>query len=131
MNESTDYSLDGSNAILPSQYNGLIRRCSVAFDGAHRLLWAALEDSIGSYLANKACSTAKQQQAFAEVNAWFHPLADEDRGLCAFESICHFLAIDSTKLLKDLDAIRANAARLPATSSPMSRRSAKPRRLAA
>jgi len=125
------FSLDNSNAILPSQYNDLIRRRSFALDGEHRLMWAVLEDAIGSYLANRACATAKQQRAFAEAKAWFQRAADERRGVFAFESICDFLAIDSAKLLKGLRSIRANAAQLPTTSSSASRRSPKSRRLAA
>jgi len=102
-----NYSLDNSNPILPSQYSDLIRRRSFALDAEHRLSWAVLEDALGSYLANQACATAKQQRAFAEVNAWFHSAAHETRGLFAFESICDFLAIDSAKLLKALESIRA------------------------
>jgi hypothetical protein len=131
MNETMDYSLDNSNAILPSQYSDLIRRRSLALDGEHRLMWAVLEDAIRSYLANQACATAKQQHAFAEVNAWFHAAADEPGGLFTFETICEFLAIDSAKLVKRLRCIRGKAAHLATTSSPACRRFAKPRRLAA
>jgi hypothetical protein len=49
MDDYMDYSLDKPNAILSSQFNDLMRRRSSAFEGAHRLLWAVLENAIKSY----------------------------------------------------------------------------------
>ncbi len=131
MNEPIDYSLDAANPILPSQYNDLIRRRSPTLNAELRLLWAVLESAIGSYLANQACATAKQREAFEEVYGWFHTTPDEGRGLFAFPTICELLGIGSGMVLKRLDSIRNNGTRLLAIKSPVSRASAKPRRLAA
>jgi hypothetical protein len=108
VNEAVDYSFDGSNPILPSQYNYLIRRRSFALAGEYRLLWAVLESEIEGYLANQTCATAKQREAFEEVYDWFHAPPDQGRGLFAFPTICDLLEIDSWMLLKGLDSIRDN-----------------------
>jgi hypothetical protein len=131
VNEAVDYSSDSSNPILPSQYNDLIRRRSLALAGEYRLLWAVLESAIEGYLANQTCATAKQREAFEEVYDWFHTSPDQGRGLFAFPTICDLLGIDPGMLLKGLDSIRNNGTRLLATKSPVSRAFAKPRRLAA
>jgi hypothetical protein len=98
MNEVVDYPFDDSDPVLPSQYNGSIRRCPSVLDGEYHLLWVVLEDEIESYLADEACATLKQRAAF-EVYGWFRESPDECRGLFAFPTICDLLGIDSGMLL--------------------------------
>ena len=107
-----------SYAVLPSQFNDLIRRGRAVFNGEHRLLWAVLEDAIRTFLANRKCQSRKQQRAFEEVSEWFFPPAGASQGLFGFQGVCDALGIDSNELiqgmtkleLKDLPIRRYNRA---------------------
>lgn len=86
MNAAVEFTReDLSDSILPSQYNDLLRRPSIA-DGEYPLLWSVLEDAIRSYLANRAYSNPTQPKNFEEVRSWFEP-ADEPRSLFAYETV--------------------------------------------
>lgn len=96
---------DSTSAILPSQYNDLVRRRSGGFEGERRLLWAVLEDAVGIYLANLRCATGRQRDEFEEVSAWFRPPKDQRSRLFSFETICELLEIDARLLRKGLESI--------------------------
>jgi hypothetical protein len=102
---------DSAGAILPSQYNDLMRRRTGGFEAERRLLWAVLEDAIDTYFANMLCATATQRDEFEEIRSWFHSLGAEPGRLFSFRSICDLLEIDSGKLLKQLESIRRNRTR--------------------
>jgi hypothetical protein len=133
MTQATDSFLDHFiGAILPSQYADLVRRRSAGFEAERRLLWAVLQDAIYSYLANMACTTARQREEFEEICGWFRPPTLQPGGLFSFETICEQLEIDPRLLLKGLESIRekeTHAATRP--SSPPPRAAIRRRRLAA
>ena len=93
-----------ADAILPCQYNDLIRRPSAVAIGEYRLLWAILEDAIKTYVGNRNCSTAAQRRKFAEVREWFKPVRPS-HGLFGFHNVCHLLGIDSARLLQGLKSL--------------------------
>jgi hypothetical protein len=93
---------DFSDAVLPSQFTDLIWRRSSAPQGESRLLWAALEDAIRTYLVNVKCATQKQHRAFEEVRTWFFPPKGAFHGLFSFQGICGALDIDAKHLLRGL-----------------------------
>lgn len=99
---------DFSDAVLPSQFNDLIRRRSAAPHGECRLLWAVLEDAIRTYLVNVKCATARQRRVFEEVRAWFFPPADSFQGLFSFRGICDALAIDSEDLVRGMVQLKVS-----------------------
>jgi hypothetical protein len=100
---------DLTDAILPCQYDDLVRRRSPIAEGEYRLLWATLEDAIRTYVANRSCSNAAQGRKFEEVRKWFEPPHPEVRALFDFKNknICDLLGIDSGRLLKGLKALGA------------------------
>jgi hypothetical protein len=99
---------DFNDLVLGSRYTGLIRRRSFVIDGEYRLLWAVLESAIKTYLANRTCSNSIQQRNFEEVRSWFENTAIEPRGLFHFRTLCDLLEIDSGRLLKGLNGLRAS-----------------------
>jgi len=103
-----------NDAVLPCQFNDLIRRRSSRFNGEYRLLWAVLEDAIRDYLVNAKCANPKQRKAFDEVRAWFFPPLGIPHDLFGFEGVCEALGIDS-------DALRRRLARLRVQDLPMRR----------
>ncbi len=105
-NAINDINDELSYAVLPSQYNDLIRRRKSGFDGEYRLMWAVLEDAIRAYLVNAKCSTQKQRAAFDEVCGWFFPVSTAAQGLFGFNTICDTLGIDSRQLLQGLTKLR-------------------------
>lgn len=99
---------DLTDAILPCQYNDLVRRRSSAPHSEYRLLWAVLEDAIRTYVANVGCSNAAQRRKFEEVRDWFEP-AEPARSLFDFQNVCDLLGIDSDRLLKGLRTLDARS----------------------
>ncbi len=102
---------DLTDAILPCQYDDLVRRRSSIPEGEYRLLWAVLEDAIRTYVANRSCSNAAQRRKFEEVRDWFEP-AQSARALFDFQNVCDLLGIDSGKLLKGLKSLDARSSYL-------------------
>jgi hypothetical protein len=98
---------DLTDAILPCQYNDLVRRRSSVPEGEYRLLWAVLEDAIRTYVANRICSNAAQRSRFEEVSDWFEPADAKVRALFDFQNVCDLLGIDSGLLLKGLKSLDA------------------------
>lgn len=96
---------DLTDAILPGQYNDLVRRRSSVPEGEYRLLWAVLEDAIRTYVANRSCSNLAQRRKFEEVRDWFEPGHNEPRALFDFQNVCDLLGIDSGRLLKGLKGL--------------------------
>ncbi len=98
---------DLTDAILPCQYNDLIRRHRSSIrEGEYRLLWAVLEDAIRTYVANRGCSNTSQRRKFEEVRDWFEPQA-EVSALFDFQNLFDLLGIDSGLLLKGLKSLNA------------------------
>ncbi len=95
-----------SYAILPSQFNDLVRRRKSGFDGEYRLMWAVLEDAIRAYVVNAKRTTRKQRIDFAEVCDWFFPPTSAPQGLFGFHSICEQLGIDSYQLARGLSKLK-------------------------
>jgi hypothetical protein len=108
MNAFAYTSLESLNdsLILPSQFNDLVRRRSVAPEGEYRLLIAVLEDAIRIYIANMNSSTHSRRIAFEEVRMWFKPVQTQAQALFAFETICDLLGINSGLLLERLESVR-------------------------
>jgi hypothetical protein len=100
--------------LLPSQYNDLARSGRSVSAGEYRLLWAVLEDAIGTYLTNRDCSTRNQRREFEEVCHWLHSTRKHPRGLFTFASICEVFDLDADLLLKALES--------PSDSWPIRRR---------
>ncbi len=95
-----------SYAVLPSQFNDLVRRRKTGFDGEYRLMWAVLEDAIRAYVVNAKGTTRKQRTDFAEVCEWFFPSSSVPQGLFGFHNICETLGIDSHQLAKGLSKLK-------------------------
>jgi len=95
-----------SSAVLPSQYNDLIRRRPSNAGGEYRLLWAVLEDAMRTYLSNVKCANSRQRNAFNEVHEWFFAERRIGDGLFGFHSICDALEIGSTELLRSLNKLQ-------------------------
>jgi hypothetical protein len=100
---------DLTGAILPCQYNDLIRRRVSAPQGEFRLLWAVLEDAIRTYVANRRCSNASRRKKFEEVSNWFEPAQAESRTIFDYQNVCDLLGIDSGRLLKSLKSLDARS----------------------
>ena len=95
-----------SSALLPSQFNDLIRRRPSKSGGEYRLLWAVLEDAIRTYLSNIKCASFRQRNAFAEVCEWFFAERQAGDGLFGFHSICDALEIEADDLLLALNKLQ-------------------------
>jgi len=95
-----------SSALLPSQYNDLIRRRASNAGGEYRLFWAVLEDAIRTYLSNVQCSSLRQRKAFEEVHEWFFAGRGAGDGLFGFHSVCDALAIEAEVLLLALNKLQ-------------------------
>ena len=95
-----------SGAVLPSQYNDLIRRRSSRAGGEYRLLWAVLEDAMRTYLSNVKCANASQRKAFDEVHEWFFAGRRTGDGLFGFHSVCDALGIGADELLRSLNKLQ-------------------------
>lgn len=124
LNASSDF----GSALLPSQYNEMVRR-SANMSGEQRLLWAVLEDAIRSWLANRKCATRQQRIAFHNVRRWFEAPEGSQSGLFGFQTICDLLEIDSARLIAGLHTMQAGA--LPIRRQHRVPRSRKLRRIAA
>jgi hypothetical protein len=91
--------------VLRSQYNDLIRRRSLGFNGERRLQWAVLKSAIRDYLTNRRCSNSAQRKRFEEVRSWFESGTAEAQGLFGFRTLCEVLGIDSHLLLNTLRSL--------------------------
>jgi hypothetical protein len=108
MKAVTEFTLeDYVDLILPSQYDDLVRRRSPLNDGEGRLLWAVLEEAIGTYRASRKCSTPIQRETFQEVCSWFEPNEAQARSRLSFQTICEVLGIDPGQLLERLKSLDA------------------------
>ena len=95
-----------SSAVLPSQYNDLIRRRSLNSGGEYRLLWAVLEDAIRLYLSSVKRVNPTQCRTFEEVHEWFFAGRRPGDGLFGFYSICDGLGICADELLLSLGKLQ-------------------------
>jgi hypothetical protein len=95
-----------SSAVLPSQFNDLIRRRPSNSGGEYRLLWAVLEDAIRTYLSNVNGAGLRQRDAFDEVREWFFAERQAGDGLFGFHSICDALDIAAPDILLALSKLQ-------------------------
>jgi hypothetical protein len=61
-----------------------------------RLLWAILEDAIGTYMKHATATGRRGNRLFREVEEWI--MQDDPTWLCSFVSICHILGLDPAYL---------------------------------
>ena len=71
-----------------------------------RLLIAVLQDAINLYARTMGRKTHRHVEQFEEVNYWFE--ATGAQGLFAFENVCEILGIDTDRLRRWLNSLRAN-----------------------
>jgi hypothetical protein len=78
--------------IVPSQFFTPPHQSHSFWKGEQRLLFAVLQDAMGSWFRYRDVSTIRGRHRFEEVAAWF---ASTDKGwLYAFERICEMLELD-------------------------------------
>lgn len=65
-----------------------------------RLLWAVLEDAVGTYMKNATATSRRGKRLFREAEEWI--MQDDPTWLCSFVSICYILGLDPDYLRSGL-----------------------------
>jgi hypothetical protein len=78
-----------------------------------RLLWAVLQDGVGTYMKYFAATGRRGKRLFAEAERWI--MEDDPTWLCSFVSICHILGLEPDYLRTGLKRwrMRTSAPALP------------------
>ena len=78
-----------------------------------RLLWAVLQDGVGTYMKYAGAIGRRGKRLFAEAERWI--MADDPTWLCSFVSICHILGLEPDYLRMGLKRwrMRTSAPALP------------------
>jgi hypothetical protein len=78
-----------------------------------RLLWAVLQDGVGTYMKYAGATGRRGKRLFAEAERWI--MADDPTWLCSFVSICHILGVEPDYLRMGLKRwrMRTSAPALP------------------
>ncbi len=88
--------------LLPSQFYSSGFHGGGTATGALRLLRAVFENAVHTWLHYRQATDARGQRLFEETEAWFKSTRGDY--LCAFESICEHLQLDSTYIRRGLHA---------------------------
>jgi hypothetical protein len=57
-----------------------------------QLLWAVLEETLGTYMKYASATGRRGQRLFKEAEQWI--FQDDYRWLCSFRNICHILELE-------------------------------------
>ena len=87
------------DALLPIQYFETLRR-KIPIEPEKRLMWAILEDAVGSFQSHFSGRKGKPSGNLAEVEEWI--LDTDNSWLFSFNSICETLEIDPQYLRRGL-----------------------------
>lgn len=69
-----------------------------------QLLWAILEEAVGTYIKYTTAKSQRGQRLFREANDWI--MQDDYTWLCSFVNICHILGVDPDYLRTGLQRWR-------------------------
>lgn len=94
--------------LLPTQYNGLVRKRPPEA-GERRLLLAVLKDALRTYLKSMDGRTANARRDFEETGFWFY--APNQEGLFAYEHLCETLGIHPEPLRQWLRSLHDDGGR--------------------
>lgn len=92
-----------AEVILPEQFFRPAPDSFASWTGERRLLFAVLDDALGSFLKHRCDRSRRGQRLFRETVEWFWNT--EQKWLYSFENICQHLNLDA-------DYIRAGLRRL-------------------
>jgi hypothetical protein len=78
-----------------------------------RLLWAVLQDGVGTYMKYAGATGRRRKRLFAEAERWI--MEEDPTWLCSFVSICHILGLEPDYLRMGLKRwrTRTSAPELP------------------
>jgi len=98
--EDLDVQLERYTAVLPVQYNALIRR-RAAPTGERKLMLAVLEDAVDCYLKHMHAKSRRRRLLFSQVQIWMN--AKNRVGLFSYQTLCESLGIDANALRVELE----------------------------
>lgn len=81
-----------SNTLIPSFIVSPEISARIRSQPECQLLWAVLEEAIGTFMKYCPASNARGQRLFREAEQWIYQ--DDYSWLCSFINICHVLELD-------------------------------------
>ncbi len=86
-------------ALLPAQYNSLLRRTSYSADAEKALMFAVLLDAVRLCLSDRKAKSRYRRIRFEETRRWFRESAEQGgHKLVAYENLCEALGMDPNRL---------------------------------
>jgi hypothetical protein len=81
-----------SSTFIPSQILSSEVKEKIRTKPESQLLWAILEEAVGTYIKHSAAKSRRGQRIFHEAEEWI--FQDDHTWLCSFINICHILEIE-------------------------------------
>ena len=89
-----------SNTLIPSSILSPEIRERIHSQPECQLLWAVLEEAIGTYLKYATAQNRRGQRLFHEAEEWI--FRDDYTWLCSFINICHVLYLEPEYIRRGL-----------------------------
>jgi len=81
-----------SSTLIPSSIVSSEVRERIRSQPECQLLWAVLEEALGTYMKYVSATDRRGQRLFKEAEQWI--FQDDYRWLCSFRNICHILELE-------------------------------------
>jgi hypothetical protein len=114
-------------ALLPAQYNSLVRRTCHGAEAEKNLMLAVLMDAVRIYLSDRKAGTKERRIRFEETRRWFEqPAGNGADDMFAYENLCVTLGLRADRLRARLgikpQSIRLSSERANAAAGEKKRR---------